>query len=176
MHDHFSHFIFYNTCLTAFVLLLSPVGVTDCHGLIVDRAFEFLFVVMFHQGFPCLVIRCRDCSHQRTAVFPRASVESRLPLVFFWNWDVVFHVVGIFVSIEIHAVFFFKRIFDSIPYKEQGKMKMFFFMMSISCIRTQGVCFESERDRNLGSAKVKFTVQFPVKCADLCGQYCSFFL
>ena len=88
----------------------------------------------------------------------------------------MFHVVGIFVSVEIHPVFFCKRIFYPVSYEEKGKMKVFFFMMPCSCIGTQSVCFKSKSDRDLGSAKMKFPIQFPVEGTDLRRQYCRFFL
>ena len=56
------------------------------------------------------------------------------------------------------------------------KMKVFFFMMPCSCIGTQSVCFKSKSDRDLGSAKMKFPIQFPVEGTDLRRQYCRFFL
>ena len=41
--------------------------------------------------------------------------------------------------IKILSFFFAERIFDRIPYKQQGKMKMFFLPMSRLVIRAKGI-------------------------------------
>ena len=78
--------------------------------------------------------------------------------------------------VKIHPVLFFQRIFYRIADKQQGKMKMLFFVVTAPCIRSKKIRLHAKRYRNLRSVKMKFFIEFCIETSDLGCKYWDFFL
>ena len=73
-------------------------------------------------------------------------MNSRLPLVLLRDWHIVPHVVCIFMFIKVHSVFFAERIFDSIAYEKQRKMKMLFLSMPVLIVGAKSIRLKAKGD------------------------------
>ena len=86
------------------------------------------------------------------------------------------HIMGIFMFVKVQPVLFFQRIFYRVADKQQGKMKMLFFVVTASCIGSQKICLHTKGNGNLRSIEMKFFIKFRIKAADLGCKYGNFFL
>ena len=135
-----------------------------------------LFIIMLHQRLASPIIR-RGCrSHQRTAVFPGASMGAMLPLIFRRDRHMILHVMGILMLIEIHPVLSAQRIFYGIANEQKRKMKLLLFSVFSLGIRPQRIPLHAKGDRHIRSMEVEPLVQLRIKCPDLRGQNRNFFL
>ena len=78
--------------------------------------------------------------------------------------------------VKVQPVLFFQRIFYRVADKQQGKMKMLFFVVTASCIGSQKICLHTKGNGNLRSIEMKFFIKFRIKAADLGCKYGNFFL
>ena len=78
--------------------------------------------------------------------------------------------------VKIQPVLFFQRIFYRIADKQQGKMKMLFFVVTASCIRSKKVRLHAKSNGDLRSIEMKFFIKFRIKAADLGCKYRNLFL